>query len=651
MGHEKILWQPTEAFLESSHLFKYRTWLKDKYDLEFHGYEDLWQWSIDHLATFWQSIWEYFEVLHDGLPNQIIQGERMPSIEWFPGTKLNYSEHLFRFEDPNKTALIFSHENGKVKNISWDELRRKVSALQEKLIELGVGPGDRVAAILPNIPEAMIAFMAVNGLGAVWSCCSPDFGADTIYDRFSQIRPKLLIAVDGYWYNKKEFDRIEKISWLQSKIDSIQHTILLNYLNPHRRIENGIKWPDAGEGKKIIFNRVPFSHPMWVLYSSGTTGKPKAITHSHGGVLLEHLKYMAFHNDVRPGENFFWFSTTGWMMWNFLQASLLVGAKPVLYDGSPAVPDLSVLWGLCETLPIHHFGTSAPYLTALMKSGLKPGERFNLRRLRSIGSTGAPLPPEVFDWIYAAISPSVWLCSMSGGTDVCTAFVGGCPEKPVYSGRIQCRALGCAMQAYDDSGNPVIGALGEMVIEKPMPSMPVYFWSDPGNARYAASYFEEYPGKWRHGDFIKIFEDGSLIIEGRSDATLNRKGIRIGTAEIYNVIDEIEGVKDSLIINIEKSNGDDIMPLFITLRDGVQLDDKIKEEINLALRSKCSPRHVPDLILECPDIPYTLSGKKMEVPVKRIFMKNLNAKIETGAIRNPEAMQYFSDLAATNPFD
>lgn len=651
MREGKLLWQPSRNSVESSHLFQYRTWLRNNYGLTFKDYESLFNWSTQHLSEFWKSIWDYFEIMHDGKVDRVISGENMPGTDWFMGTYLNYAEHLFRYETPGKTALIFCHENGEIKPISWNELRKKVAVFQEKLIQLGVRTGDRVAAILPNIPEATIAFMAVNGLGAIWSCCSPDFGVDTIYDRFSQIQPKVLLAVDGYWYNNKEFVRIEEVKVLQEKIDSIESTILFDYLQPGTRREHFEPWPVDGDVRDITFRRVPFDHPIWVLYSSGTTGKPKAITHSHGGVLIEHLKYLALHNDVKPEEHFFWFSTTGWMMWNFLQASLLTGAVPVLYDGSPANPDLSALWKLAEALPIHHFGTSAPYLTALMKSGINPGDKHNLSPLRSIGSTGAPLPPEVFSWIYDAISPSVWLCSMSGGTDVCTAFAGGCIEKPVYEGRIQCRALGCAMQAYDDAGNPVTGELGEMVIEKPMPSMPVYFWNDPEKKRYLSSYFEEYPGKWRHGDFIQIFNDGSLIIQGRSDATLNRKGVRIGTAEIYNVLDELEEINDSLIINLERSHGNDFMPLFISLSEGYKFSEALVTKINHELKKRCSPRHVPDEVIPVPDIPYTLSGKKMEVPVKRLFMRDGPRKeVEMGAIRNPEAMQYFKHFAATNPF-
>ncbi|NND35445.1 MAG: acetoacetate--CoA ligase [Saprospiraceae bacterium] len=649
---EAPLWSPSEAFIQNANLTKYRTWLQKNHNLTFSDYEGLWKWSGENAGDFWETIWNYFDILCEHPWKQVLPGEKMPETEWFTGTKLSYAEHLFRYENQENPALIFCHESGKIAEISWSTLRVQVAAFQRLLVDLGIKEGDRVAAVLPNIPEAIISFIAVNSLGAIWSCCSPDFGADTIYERFSQIEPKLLIACDGYTYNGKPYSRLNEIKWLQQELNSLQQTVFLPYLDLGAKLDSGIAWPEADGEDKIIFKRVPFDHPIWVLYSSGTTGKPKAITHSHGGVLLEHLKYMSFHNDVKAGENFFWFTTTGWMMWNFLQASMLVGATPVLFDGSPAHPDLSALWNITSRLPIHHFGTSAPYLTALMKSGIRPGELFNLNALRSIGSTGAPLPPEVFDWIYQSVKNDLWLCSMSGGTDVCTAFVGGCPEKPVYRGKIQCRALGCALYAYDENGNQVTGALGEMVIEKPMPSMPIYFWNDPDNRRYHDSYFADFPGKWRHGDFIQIFTDGSLIIQGRSDATLNRKGVRIGTAEIYNVLDEMPEIQDCLIINIEHEDGSDLMPLFVKLKNNVSFTDQIREEINHTLRAKCSPRHVPDLIIEVPDIPYTLSGKKMEVPVKRLFIKRPAAnKIDLGAIRNPEAMEYFIQLAQEDRFN
>lgn len=651
---QEQLWRPSADFIAQSNLKKYEDWLLKEKGLSFKNYAALWQWSTERIADFWESVWQYFEVVAHQPYKTVISNEKTLEVQWFEGAALNYAEHIFRQKNANRPALIFKNESKATQKISWVELERQVAAMQACLQAQGVGRGDRVAAYLPNIPEAIIAFLAVNSLGAVWSCCSPDFGVKTVIDRFDQIQPKLLIAVDGYQYNGKPYDRLQEVFQIQEQIRSIEHCIYIPYLKetPSFPKEKATLWQEVIErydsDKPLTFIPVPFSHPIWVLYSSGTTGKPKAITHSHGGVLLEHLKYMAFHNDVHPGEHFFWFTTTGWMMWNFLQASMLMGAVPILFDGSPARPDLNALWELSANLPIHHFGTSAPYLTACMKQGLKPGRSFDLSELRSIGSTGAPLPPEAFDWVYQSVSSEVWLCSMSGGTDVCTAFVGGCPYEPVYRGAIQCRALGCAMQAYDDEGRPIIGSLGEMVIEKPMPSMPVFFWNDPDKKRYKASYFEKYPGKWRHGDWIKIFENGSLIIQGRSDATLNRKGVRIGTAEIYSVIDGIEGVQDSIVLNLEKTDGDDVMPLFVVLKPSYSLTEALKKEIKDAIRLQCSPRHVPDFIAEAPDIPYTLSGKKMEVPVKKIFMGiDISKSMNKDAVRNPESLDFFAAFRKT----
>ena len=649
----ELLWRPDEQLIDNSNLRAFEKWLVQEKALSFDSYHDMWQWSVDKIDQFWDYLAEYFEVIfHEGYTH-VVSEDEMPGVRWFEGSTLNYAEHIFRKAQSDHPAIFFKNESTSYP-VSWKELEVKVRALRQFLIDQGIGKGDCVAAFLPNIPETIISFLAVNSLGAVWSCCSPDFGVDTVIERFRQIEPKLLIAVDGYQYNGKPYSRLANVEEIRKGISSIIQTVLVSYLDDHAELSEAVHWKSITATEKcppLQFEPVPFEHPIWVLYSSGTTGRPKAITHSHGGVLLEHLKYMSLHNDVKEGENFFWFTTTGWMMWNFLQASMLVGATAVLYDGSPAFGSLEVLWDLTEKLPIHHFGTSAPYLTACMKQGLELSAKYDFKDLRTIGSTGAPLQPEVFDWIYSHISEKVWLCSMSGGTDVCTAFVGGNPYLPVYKGAIQCRALGCAMYAYSETGQPVENELGEMVVEKPMPSMPVYFWNDRDYSRYRSSYFEEFPGKWRHGDWIRIFDDGSLIIQGRSDATLNRKGIRIGTAEIYNVLDGIHQIKDSLVLNLEQGDGEDIMPLFVVVADGHELNDALKNEITTRLRKKCSPRHVPDLIIGVPDIPYTLSGKKMEVPIKKIFMKmDVSRSVNRDAIRNPEALDFFINLSIDNPY-
>ncbi len=645
--NEHILWTPSDEFIRNSNLNDYEDWLKQEKGLSFESYHDLWEWSCTNVEDFWESLWEYFDIISHSEYDQVLSSHSMPGASWFEGATLNYAEHIFRNKSEDRPALIFANEAKETGTLSWEELEQRVASTRDFLKSKGVSKGDTVAAYLPNTFEAIISFLAVNSLGAIWSCCSPDFGSKTVIDRFEQIKPKVFIACDGYAYGGKEISRIDEVVKISSSISSIEHVVMVQSLNPSAELEDVHLWSDviSNSASELIFEPVDFNHPIWVLYSSGTTGKPKAITHSHGGVLLEHLKYMHFHNDVKPGENFFWFTTTGWMMWNFLQASLLAGATPVLFDGSPGYPDLNILWELSEQLPIHHFGTSAPYLVACMKKGLTPGSGFDLSNLRSIGSTGAPLPPEAFDWVYEHVSKDVWLCSMSGGTDVCTAFVGGIPNQPVYRGKIQGRALGCSLFGFDDEGNEVYDSLGEMVITKPMPSMPVYFWSDENHERYRSSYFDKFAGQWCHGDWINLSENGSLVIQGRSDATLNRKGIRIGTAEIYAVLNKIPGIKDSLIVNLEQEGGNDFMPLFIVLEETASLEN-IVPIINSTLREQCSPRHVPDEIFQAPDIPYTLSGKKMEVPVKKALLgMDVTKSMNKDASKNPEAMDYFIRLA------
>lgn len=644
MKPHPTLWTPPREFIENSNLKKYEEWLRQNHGLQFSSYQELWEWSVDDVSKFWETLWDYFDVIHHSPYQKVISSKKMPGARWFEGATLSYAEHIFRNKSDTHPAIEFRSENGIRRSVSWQELEQKAAAVRTFLVSEGIGEGDRVAAYLPNIPESIIVFLAVNSLGAIWSCCSPDFGVSTVIGRFSQIEPSILFAAAGYHYNGKIHSRRNEILKIAEGIGSIKKTVLIPY--PGENFDENsphVSWEEvlSGDSEELTFTPVEFNHPIWVLYSSGTTGRPKAITHSHGGVLLEHLKYLHFHNDVKPGENFFWYTTTGWMMWNFLQASMLAGATPVLYDGSAAHPDLNALWKLAEEIPIHHFGTSAPYLEACMKNELEPGKQFYLPSLRSIGSTGAPLPPEVFDWVYSSVSDDIWLCSMSGGTDMCTAFVGGCPYEPVRRGLIQQRSLGADLHAYDEDGNSITGSLGEMVIQKPMPSMPVYFWGDEIDQRYKVSYFETFKGKWRHGDWIRLFEDGSLMILGRSDATLNRKGIRIGTAEIYSIVNKVPGVKDSLIVNIEKENGGDYMPLFVMVGKNASLEE-ISGQVRKNLKAEGSPRHLPDEIISVPDIPYTLSGKKMEVPVKKVLMgMDIEKEMNKDAMKNPASMDFF----------
>jgi acetoacetyl-CoA synthetase len=649
-----MLWRPSPTLLNECNMTRYMQWLQTHYQLHFKQYQDLWQWSVDEPAAFWKSIWEYMEVMSETPYSSVLEGDAMPNYRWFQGATLNYAAHIFRHKNDWSPAIVFQNERETQHEISWQSLENQVIAVANFLKASGVRSGDRVAAFLPNTPHAIVAVLACMSIGAVWSSCSPDFGAASVADRFVQIAPKVLFAVDGYTYGGKSFDKQAVVEEIISALPSLEKIVYIPYLHPAANLPNTpgcILWEDILQqhaGDVLHFEALPFDHPLWVLYSSGTTGVPKAITHSHGGNLLEHLKYLHLHNDIRPGERFFWFATTGWMMWNFTLASMLCGATIVLYDGSPGFPSLNVLWELAEKAQISHFGTSAPYLVSCMKAGLSPKDHFKLKHIRSIGSTGSPLPPEAFGWVYQHIHDYIWLSSMAGGTDVCTAWVGGTPLLPVYQGEIQARCLGCDMESWDENGQSApVGEVGEMVVKKPMPSMPVFFWNDADGQKYYHSYFDHFPGVWRHGDWIQITERNTVVILGRSDATLNRQGVRIGTAEIYRALDQIPDIKDALIVNLEKPDGSDYMPLFITLQPGYVLNEGLILRIKQLLRAEYSPRHVPDAILEAPDIPYTISGKKMETPVKKILQKKpLDKAFNADSMRNPEAMAFFTALAA-----
>jgi acetoacetyl-CoA synthetase len=646
-----LLWTPPEAFKKRSRMHGYMQWLRAEKSLFFKDYQGLWEWSVENIPDFWESIWEFFDLKASSPYGAVLEGA-MPRARWFAGAHLNYAEHVFRNMSTDRPALMFQSETRPFTKLPWDELYASVASVASALRRMGVKKGDRVVAFLPNIPETLIAFLATASIGAVWSSCSPDFGTRSVVDRFKQIEPKVLFAVDGYQYGGKAFERISAVAELQGALKGLEKTVVVPYLNPQldpgavQHLRDVVLWPSLlGERTELVFEQVPFDHPLWVVYSSGTTGLPKGLVHGHGGILLEFHKFLGLHLDLQPGDRFFWFSTTGWVMWNIVQGGLLVGATPVLFDGSPGYPDLDVLWALAEKAGTTFFGTSAAYIHTCMREGMAPGSRHDLGQLKAIGSTGSPLSPEGFQWVYRSVKKDVWLASVSGGTDPCTGFLSACPLLPVHAGELQCRGLGVKALALDDEGNPLVDQVGELVITEPMPSMPLFLWNDPEDRRYRESYFETYPGLWRHGDWMRITSRGSAVILGRSDSTLNRQGVRMGSSEIYSAVEELPEIADSLIIGFEEA-GAYWMPLFVVLREGVTLDEALKDRIRKKIRMALSPRHVPDEILSVPAVPRTLNAKKLEVPVKKILMGiPLDKAVNVDSMGNPEAMDYFVRLA------
>lgn len=657
------LWTPTAEDVARARLTDYQRWLARERGLTFASYDALWRWSVTDLDAFWRSIWDYF-ALDGGAPPgpALTPPGTMPGARWFEGATLNYAERVFAMANAHP-ALLFRSETTPDQTVSWEALRAAVASVASELRALGVSAGDRVAAYLPNTPHALIAFLATASLGAIWSSCSPDIGAVSVIDRFSQIAPKVLFAIDGYVYNGKPFDRAEVVDALGDALPGLEAVVHVPYLHApaspatRARLEalggrrRTLDWTAmAGHtDAALTFTRVPFDHPLWVLYSSGTTGLPKPITQSQGGILLEHLKQCGLHLDLSPGDRFFWFTTTGWMMWNLLIGGLLVGATVVAYDGSPAAAALggmSALWKLAADTGVTCFGASAAYIAACMKAGYRPTSEYPLPALRCVGSTGSPLPPEGFAWVYDAVKADVWLASISGGTDVCTAFVGGVPTLPVHAGEIQARCLGADVQAFDEAGQPISDAVGELVLTRPMPSMPVFFWNDPDMRRYRDSYFDVYPGVWRHGDWVRITPRGGAVIYGRSDSTINRQGVRIGTSEIYRAVEAVEGVQDSLIIDLEMLGRPSYLALFVVPQPGIAVDDALREAIRARIRAALSARQLPDAIFEIAEVPRTLNGKKMEVPIKKILLgQPVEKAVSQGSMANPAALDAFTALA------
>ena len=649
----ELLWTPSDEVVAGATITRYMSWLESERGLRFGGdYHSLWRWSVDELEDFWATIWDFCCVHASRSSSQVLPERRMPGASWFHGARLNYAENLFAGKPDDRVAILSASESRALSTLTWGQLGEQVAAFAGGLRELGVREGDRVAAYMPNLPETVVAMLATTSLGAIWSSCSPDFGAGGVVDRFAQIEPKLLLAVDGYTYGGRPFDRRQVVADLVAELPTVQHAVVLPYLSPDADvggIRGAIDWDDVcakGAGQELSFAQVPFDHPLWVLYSSGTTGLPKAIVQGHGGILLEHLKKLHLHNDAKAGDRMFWFSTTGWMMWNFLIGALLTDAAIVCYDGSPGYPDMDALWRLADQAQITIFGTSASYVAACMQAGTKPAEGRDLGGLRAVGSTGSPLSPEGFQWIYDELGSDTWLFSTSGGTDLCTSFVGAVPVLPVYRGELQARSLGAKVEAWDADGRPAIGEVGELVITEPMPSMPLFLWGDEDGSRYRESYFEHYPGVWRHGDWIEITSRGSAVIYGRSDSTINRSGVRMGTSEIYRAVSALPGVADALVVDLPRPGTEGWMPLFIVLAEDAVLTAELEGEIKRRIRERCSPRHVPDEILSIDAVPRTLSGKLLEIPVKRILMGVPPERAASrGSLANPEALDYFGELA------
>lgn len=622
MNEVKPLWEPSQALKQQSFLHDFMRWLEVHKQLSFADYDQLWAWSIQDLEGFWGSFWTYAGILSHQPYEQVLQQQPgMIGTKWFSGATLNYAEHVFRHQNDQNAAICFLNEAGEKQAISWKNLAQQVASVAHWMKGQGVQKGDRVVSVLPNIPEAVIAFLATQSIGAIWSSCSPDFGQEAITDRFEQLDPKILFISDGYAYNGKRFVKQEAWQKLIEQLPSLKVVVELPILGSSP-LGNTVSWSTISNQQDLplTFEPLPFDHPLWILFSSGTTGKPKAIVHTVGGNLIEHLKVLMLHWDVKPGERFFWYSTTGWMMWNFALSSLLVGATLMLYDGSPAYPTIDRLWQWLEEEKINHFGGGAAYFQACMGAEAIPFRCYP--HLRTIGSTGSPLSAACYEWLYQNIKQDLWLISFSGGTDICSGFVGGCPLLPVYPGEIQCRLLGVALQAFDDAGQPLINQMGEMVITAPMPSMPLCFWKDGSNKKYQDSYYSVYPNVWRHGDWIEVTDRGTIIIYGRSDATLNRDGVRIGTAEIYAVVEQLDEVKDSVVIGLEVDTTYRMI-LFVQLAEGFTLNDALKQKIKLALKTKYSPRHVPDEIYETDAVPYTSNGKKKEIEFKNRIKKEL----------------------------
>ncbi len=646
-GLDVPLWVPGEG-AESSRLAEFSRWVQGRRGLAFAGYHDLWRWSVHDLSAFWADVAEFFGVADDVAADRVLTDERMPGAIWFPDESVNFAAHVLAAFDDDDVAIIATTERGPIGRLDGRELRRQVGALASTLRGMGVEPGDRVAGYLPNIPQAVVAFLATASLGAVWTVCAPDFGVQSVLDRLAQTEPKVLVAADGYHFGGRVHDRTAAALEVLAGLPSSPRCIWVDHVGPPQVPEPSVLlWDAATAGyEQVSCLALPFDHPLWILFSSGTTGVPKGIVHGHGGVLLEQLKMLGLLSDVRRGDTFFWYTSTAWMMWNVVVSSLLLGARAVLHDGSPQHPGLDAQWALAERLGVTHLGTSAGYLTACALGGLDPGSSFDLSSVRYIGSTGSPLPADTARWVYGHVLEDVHLVSSTGGTDVATGFLAGAPTLPVWAGELSGPMLGVAVDSYDEQGLPVRSRDGELVVTRPMPSMPLYFWNDPDGSRYHDAYFSTYPGVWRHGDWLELTDRGTAVVSGRSDSTLNRGGVRLGTADVYSALGAVTGVVDSLMLGVEQADGTYWMPLFVQLADGTVLDEDLTQSIRSAITTHASRRHLPDEIIPVPGIPYTRTGKRLEVPIKHLFQGRPVAQVvSAGSISDPSLIEVFRRLA------
>jgi acetoacetyl-CoA synthetase len=651
-----ILWQPSDKWVANTNLTHYRNWLKDTHGLDFSSYQEMRRWSLDNLDVFWQSIWDYNNIEASTPPTAVLGKRTMPGAEWFPGARLNYAQHILRNEKPGTTALLYSSETQALSALDWAELGNGVRKIATRLRAMGIKPGDRVAAYLPNSPQAVMAVLAATSIGATWSSCSPDFGTPSVLDRLSQIEPKVLFCVDGYQYKGKPFYRKEEVKNIINSLPSLEHVIYLPYLKVEDKelpSSGALLWDDIMNDPIVapadfVFEQVPFDHPLWVLFSSGTTGLPKAIVHGHGGILIEQFKLARLHYDLKPGDRMFFFTTTGWMMWNFVVSSLLVEACPILYDGNPTYPNPDALWKMTDEAGAAMFGASPTLQQMQEKAGIVPKDKYAFANLKAIMLAGSPVSAECTAWFYDNVKANMMVGPGSGGTDICSGFCGPMPGMPVHAGIIQMPHLGVDLQAFDEAGNSLRNEVGEFVVTQPMPSMPLYFWNDANDERYKETYFSEYPGIWRQGDYFMLDDSDGCYVLGRSDATLNRFGIRIGTAEIYRSVDGIDEVADSIIVNLELPEGKFFMPLFVKLQPGLELTEEITRKISSKLRSDYSPRHVPDVMYKVEEIPYTLTGKKMEVPLRKILLgMPLEKSANRDAMANPQALDWYVNFRDT----